>query len=189
MPSLYTDTLYDAFRRTVRRAVEEVEALDRRVFADAALAGLLQKIIDKYHLDVARLRKDKVTAVRRDTEDERPDGWGEWQKVQETLLDVTIPFSGDKESFLLRPSYTAMTRDAEIGESSLTLSVFDDAPANETVQSFIRAVSDNLELLRSEYEQMKPQLAQAVNEAAQRRKQRIEAETARDQTRSFKIVG
>ncbi len=189
MRNLYKYSLHGSFQENIRRAIGEVEGLDRQAFANSALAGNLQKITEKYGLEVAHIRKDNITAHRRDTEREGTDEWGDRRTFRQTWLDVTVPFSGDKESFLFSPSRTTIPAyDAEIGSSSLSISIRDDDGADNAVQAFIQILSDNLEVLRTEYDQMKPQLVQAVNQAAQRRKQQIDAETARDQTRSFKIV-
>ena len=189
MRNLYKYSLHGSFGENIRRAVEEIERLHRRAFADPALAGKLQDITEKFQLDVARIDRDNITAHRRDTEREGVDEWGQHRIFRQTWLDVTLPFSGDKESFSLSPSRATLPPiDAEISSSSLKFSVPDDDRADNAVRSFIQIVSDNLEVLRSEYEQLRPQLAQAVNQAAQRRKQGIDGETARDGTRSFKII-
>jgi hypothetical protein len=189
MRNLYKYSLHANLQENVRQAVEEVERMDRRVVADPAFAGKLQEIVKKHHLEVAHLHKDRITAHRKDTEREVMDEWGNRRKIKQTRLDVTLPFSGDKESFLLSPSRVTLPPiDAEIGASSLTINILDDDNADEAVRSFAQIVGDNLEVLRTEYDQLRPQLAQAVDQAAQRRKQQIDAEKSRDGTRSFKII-
>jgi hypothetical protein len=44
-----------AKEKTLRLAVRDVEALDRRVIADPGLAGQLEKIAAKYSFEVAKL--------------------------------------------------------------------------------------------------------------------------------------
>jgi hypothetical protein len=189
MRNLYKFSLYEKFQEAVRQAVQEVEMLDRRAFANPALAGDLQRIAEKYNLEVGHIHKENVKASRRHIEHESEDVWGDRRKFRQTWLDVEIPFSGNKEAFLLSPSFVSHPScDAEIGSSSLVISIPDDDRADNAVQSFIGTISNNLELLRTEYGQMKPQLIHAASRAAERRKQQIDAEAARDQTRSFKIV-
>lgn len=55
------------------------------------------------------------------------------------------------------------------------------------MQTFISQVSQNLDFLRTEYEQAKPQLDQALQQAAERRKAQIASEGERDKGFSFPV--
>jgi Skp family chaperone for outer membrane proteins len=57
-----------------------------------------------------------------------------------------------------------------------------------TIENFKKTIEGNLQTARSEYAQMKAQLDQAVSAAAERRRQEIAAEDARDKARSFRVI-
>jgi hypothetical protein len=189
MRNLYGGSLHSFFEERIQQAIEEVDRLDRRTFSDPALAGHLQKIAAKYSFEIAQIRKDDVSGRRKDAARSSTDAWGEQRTFKQTYMVVSIPFSGNKDSFLLSPSRATIPSHAvDIGSSALTINVPDDDGADAAVKTFVQIISDNLDVLRNDYDRIQPQLMEAVNSAGMRRKQKIDAETARDQTRSFKIV-
>jgi hypothetical protein len=172
----------------MQAAVNDVAKLGRNQFKDPSLGGVLQGIVDKYKIDVARL-EGEVTAKRRKEEKQRRDNWGDVRMVQMTWLDISIPFVGEAETLKIAPSSMTLLYDrATIGRSSVTLSVADDESADGKVANFRKHVEHNLEILRREYETAKPQLEQAVQQAATQRKAQIDAEDARDKGRSFRVT-
>ena len=78
-------------------------------------------------------------------------------------------------------------RKATIGSNELTITIPDDDNADATIDNFKKTIEGNLQTARSEYAQMKAQLDQAVSAAAERRRQEIAAEDARDKSRSFRV--
>jgi hypothetical protein len=64
----------------------------------------------------------------------------------------------------------------------------DDDRADAAVESFKKTVSANLQTLRAEYERVKPQLEQAIQQAATERKAQVDAEDARDKGRGFRVI-
>jgi Skp family chaperone for outer membrane proteins len=105
------------------------------------------------------------------------------------LYDVSIPFVGDPESFRIAPSRCGVPqRKATIGSNALTITIPDDDNADSTIDNFKKTIEGNLQTARSEYAQMKAQLDQTVSAAAERRRQEIVAEDARDKSRSFRVI-
>jgi hypothetical protein len=102
---------------------------------------------------------------------------------------VSIPFVGEADTFRYHPSrWTVPNNRVSIGSNALKVTVPDDENADRAIEQFKSFVDDNLNLLRAEYEQLKPQLEQAIQQAANRRKTQIDAENARDKTRSFRVT-
>lgn len=186
---LFQKSWHQVWTLMIREAVAEVDKLDRRAFSDPGLAGVIQKIEAKYTADIARFEGD-VTAKRRETEREGRDGWGDHRVFKQKWLDLTIPFEGEAESFRIGPSrFTIPQHHAVIGKNALTISLPDDANADQALKSFTSVVTDNLNILRSEYGQVKHQLKEAIDQAVARRQAQIKAEQELDSGRSFRVVG
>jgi hypothetical protein len=187
---LFQGFWHSAWTHAIQKAVEDVDGLDRKIFSDPALAGHLQRIAEKYSFDVARIKKEGIQATRRETARAGRDAWGDQRVFKQTWLDVTIPFTGEAESFKIAPSRSLIpSHGASIGRDALTLTIPDDERAQSEVDTFVSQVSQNLDGLRAEYEQSKPQLQQAINSAADRRKAQIDAERERDKKLSFPVRG
>jgi septal ring factor EnvC (AmiA/AmiB activator) len=69
----------------------------------------------------------------------------------------------------------------------LVIALLEDDSTERTVQTFVSQVSQNLDALRAEYEQAKPQLEQAIQQAAEQRTGQIAAEKERDKKLSFPV--
>lgn len=190
MRHLYHMPWYAVWQNALEKATKEVEGLDRRLFSDPSLSEHLQAITEKYTLNVAQLDKENVAGTPRESEREGADLWGDRQTYKDRWYDIRIPFAGDKESFEIMPSNcTIPSYDADVHKSELVVRIPDDNNTDNAVQSFIRVVEANLQTLQTEYERAKPQLEQTIQQAADRRKAQVEAESARDKSRSFKVVG
>lgn len=185
---LFQKSFYQVWQLQMQAAVADVQKLDRKVFKDPSLGGILQSISEKYKIEVAHLQGE-MSATRRTEERQRQDGWGDYRMMKTTWLDVGIPFAGEAETLRIGPSsMTLLDRRATIGRNTLTISVTDDDRAEAEVQNFKQMVEANLQTLRTEYERNRPQLEQAIQQAASQRKAQIEAEDARDKGRSFRVT-
>jgi hypothetical protein len=186
---LFEGSWHAAWTHMIQRAVGEVDHLDRRLFSDPALGGVLQSIVQKYSVEIARLNTDPKVITADPVEDERyVNDFGDRHVVKIRRLRVTIPFTGEAESLKIAPSRSTIpSHAAEIGQNSVTITIADDDNADREVRTFCDQVQGNLDTLRQEYERDKPQLAQAVSQAAERRKAQITAENERDSRRSFTV--
>jgi hypothetical protein len=63
----------------------------------------------------------------------------------------------------------------------------DDDKARRRIENFVAQMTNNLRLLRIEYEQLKPQLQTTINAAVARRMQEAEAEKQRDAKLGFPV--
>lgn len=184
----FQKSFHAVWQNALRLAAEDVQKLDRKLFNDPALGDHLRKIATKYDIEVARF-EGEMTAKRRTEEREAQDGWGDYCKIKTTWLDVSIPFIGEAETFRVGPSsMTLLYKRATIGRNAVTISVVDNEGAEGEVQEFKKMVEGNLQTLRTEYENVRPQLEQAIQQAAHHRKTQIDAEDARDKGRSFRIT-
>jgi hypothetical protein len=186
---LFSGSWHSSWNSMIRRAIEDVEKLDRNLFSDPALGGALQKIVEKYSVEVACLNTDpKAISAEPREEELHVDDYGDQRRIKIKRLDVTIPFTGEAQSLKIAPSRsTVPSHRADVGENSFTISIADDDNADREVKTFCDQVQGNLDVLRQEYERDKPQLEQAVSQASERRKAQIAEENARDGKRSFTV--
>jgi hypothetical protein len=185
---LFQKSFHAVWQQMLKQATQDVQKLDRKLFSDPALGGHLQRIATKYDVEVARF-EGEMTAKRRTEERQRQDGWGDYRMMKTTWLDVSIPFVGEAETFRIAPSsMTLLSNRATVGHGALTISVIDNERADGEVQDFKKTVEGNLHTLRTEYERVKPQLEQTIQQAATQRKAQIDAEDARDTGRSFRVT-
>ena len=91
MERLHQKSWYALWQHMLKEATDDVGKLDRRIFSDPALGGALQKIADKYSVEVATIQPG-TSASRRVVEKESNDGWGGRAQFKQTWLDVSIPF-------------------------------------------------------------------------------------------------
>jgi hypothetical protein len=188
MEVLFQKSFHGVWQQMLAAAAQDVQKLDSEVFNDPTFGGHLERIAAKYAVEVARF-EGEATANRRSEEKERDDGWGGRHRVKITWLDVSIPFVGEAETFRVAPSsWSTPNNQVAIGNNSLTISVMDDDRAETVVENFKKTVSGNLQTLRSEYERVKPELEQRIQQAASERKAQIDAQDARDKTRSFRVM-
>jgi len=186
---LFGSSWYAAWDNMKQRAVADVNELDRKLFSNPALGGALQEIVEKYSLEIARLNTDPKAITADAVEEARyADDYGDRHLVKIRRLRVTIPFAGEAESLKIAPSRSSIpSHRAEIGRNSLTITIPDDDNAEREVKSFCDHVQGNLDTLRQDYERDRPQLEQAVSQAAERRKAQIAEEDERDSKRGFTV--
>ena len=178
---------HNTWSNLIRQAIADVERLDRKLFSKPELGGELQKIVEKYSLEIAHLGDATAKAF----EDERVENdFEQLRSVKIRMLHVTIPFKGDEWSVKGALSGPAIPcRGAAVSANhSLTITIPDDHNAEREVMTYHGQVQGNLDVLRREYERDKPQLEQAVAQAAERRKEEIARENDLDSKRSFKVL-
>jgi hypothetical protein len=186
--ALFRAPFHPVWQQTIQKAVDEVDSLDRRLFSDPALAGRLHAITQRYSLEVARLEKEGIEGTAGQQQARINDGRDGSQAVLRGWLDIRIPFTGDAESFRICPSRSVIpSQAAEIRAQQLVITLPDDDSTERQVQTFVSQLHQNLDALRAEYEQAKPQLEQAVQQAADRRRAQILAEGERDKRLSFPV--
>jgi hypothetical protein len=187
---LFFQSWFAVWENLKQRAVADVNGLDRNLFGDPRLAGELQKIVEKYEINVARLSTDPAAVIADPIEDERVvNEYGMRRAVKIRQLRVLVPFTGDADTLKIMPSRSTMLSHAvELGQNSISFTIPDDANADREVSTLCQVVQGNLDVLRQEYQQARPQLERAVFEAAERRKGEIAAEGQRDAGhRSFTV--
>ncbi len=182
MERLFQHSLFAVFEERKSLAVQEVENLGLSVLRDPSLGGTLQKIAAKHAFDIARFQGE-ATAARRIEERDVSDGFGGHYRAKLPWYDVSIPFVGDADSFRIAPSRCSIpSRLARISQKELTISVLDDAGTDAAVENFKSIVNGNLQTLKFELQELKPQLEQAMQQTADRRRAELDAQKERDKS-------
>jgi hypothetical protein len=187
---LFSQSWFAVWENIKQRASAEVNGLDRSLFSDPRLGGELQKIVEKYEVNVARLNTDPAAIVADAIEENRVvDDCGMQRTVKIKRLRVSVAFTGDANTLKIQPSRSMTPSHAvELGQNSISFTIPDDQNADREVTTLCGVVQGNLDVLGQEYQQAKPQLEQAVSQAAERRKAEIAAEGQRDAGhRSFTV--
>jgi hypothetical protein len=187
MEILFQRPFYAVWQSQMQSAIQDVKKLGRNQFKDPSLAGVLQGIVEKYKIDIARLEGEPEG--KRRNEEQRVRDYGLTRTIQTSWLDISVPFVGEAETFRIGASSRLLIQEqVNIGRNALTIRVPDDDNAETRLAQFKKHVEHNLEILLREYETAKPQLEQAVQQAANQRKAQIEAEDTRDKGRSFRVT-
>jgi hypothetical protein len=141
----------------------------------------LQKIATKYDIEIARLNTEPKNVVAVPFEEQRA--------VQIKRLRVTVQFTGEPDTLKLMPSCFRMISSAvDVDQRSISFTIPDDERADREVADICETIQGNLDQLRQDYQQYKPQLEKTVSQAAERRKAEIAAEVQRDrQHRAFTV--
>jgi Skp family chaperone for outer membrane proteins len=137
--------------------------------------------------EIAQINKEGITATRKEMVGYSND-YGNRREVRSSVLEVSIPFVGSAQSFMIQPSSAVIPSNTlEIRGQSLVLTIPDDTNAEAAVQRLVAQLNQNLASLRKDYDQVKPQLEQEISAAAERRKQQVQAEQERDKKLSFPV--
>jgi hypothetical protein len=187
---LFFQSFFDVWENVKKRAIADVGNLDRGLFSDPALVGELQKIVQKYDIEIARLNTDPKAIVADPVEEDRvTNDYGTRRAVKIKRLRVTVPFAGQADTLTITPSRSTMMSNAvDVGQNSISFTIADDDRADGEVTDICKTIQGNLDQLRHDYQQYKPQLEKVVSQAAERRKAEIAAEGQRDtQHRAFTV--
>jgi len=137
----------------IAEAVAKVEAIDRKQMMTPDLAGRLEHIAAKYALDPALvIHLEKIEGVRRDVKRQVND-FGEVRMATVSVVDVSIPFSGDAQWFRFQPSHcTLIDTPVEIRGQNFVVTVNGDDPegGRNKISRLITMINGNLETLKSE---------------------------------------
>jgi hypothetical protein len=188
MSQLFARSWHDVHRTRIRMAVREVENLDRSIFSDPRLGGILESIVARQNVEVAMLVREGVRVEAR-TEKRDVSDYGRTISKSFKVLDVFIPIAGNPETLSIYPSsYTLISTPYELRGAAIILRVADTDGADDAIDAFINQVNGNLSVLRREVARFEGQVKEAVEQAAQKRKEEIEADDRRDQNRRFPVT-
>jgi hypothetical protein len=185
-PIFREKSFYDFHREQAADAARKVEKLPRSVLLGGTpdLTQRLNRIASDHNIAIATLGQPSGGKSRKET---RSGDYG-GDRIERPVIDVKIPYSGDRRSFDLSISGCHMiSAEYHIQDSNLVVTFPDDERLKDNVDDFVRRASENLDLLRAAVVQHEPALLRAVQSAAEQTKERIAAEQERDSKVKFKI--
>jgi hypothetical protein len=184
---LFAGSVYDLRQSALQQAIERTKKISPTELLAPSLAGTLDKIASEFTLAIAKLKPDEIKGTRRKRISRRND-YGQMIDVEISVIDVTIPFDGDPESFKFAPSHSNIIDDAvEIHAAGLQISLPDDDNLDKMVKRFVAMVQENLDGLSKELSGLKEQVRNQIEVVANSRVEQIKKENERDKGRSFPI--
>lgn len=177
---LFTRSWHDAHNLLTRQAIADVEKLEEKVLFSPELESSLQKIAEKYTLDVARLGTQAGTAkaVKFRTRNATVDA-----------LEVPIPFTGDGASLNISPSHSHIISvpAAEIKKDHLLVTVYEAGNPAREIEDVIKRGNENLDTLRAEVKRYGGEILKTITMTANQRRASIEERRKRDAALPFKV--
>lgn len=106
----------------------EIAGLDKNRILNSSIEDLCSYIVEKFSLETPTLRIDEAEVDQREGEITIHDGFRYGREgpftVIGTIVELSIPFSGDAALFKVRPdTFTSMTPYADLKSSSLVISI------------------------------------------------------------------
>ncbi len=109
----------------------EIDKIDSNRLLNSSVDDLCDYFEEKFRVDVPVLDEDQIVVDQRETEIDVSHDQMRWIRdrsrpfyIAATLVEVTIPFSGDRGAFTIRPTtYTSMPPRGEISKNTLILKV------------------------------------------------------------------
>jgi hypothetical protein len=184
---LFQEPISAFVEQKLREARNHAEQLTSQQLEGSDISARLETIAT-FEFKVASLRSDQRKGKRR-TEKQRRMDYGREIIVDVDIIDVTIPFDGWPKSFHLAPSSCRIIETPAVinNDSIIQISFVDDQNLEQNIESFVQAVTQNLNTLRAELQRIRPQMLQAAQLVANQRLQQMRERKARDKTRSFPI--
>ena len=171
-----------------RRLQSEIDAVDGNRLLNTSVDDLCDFFEEKFRIDIPELHEDQIVADHRETridvsQDPTRDIIDRSLSfyIEGTLIEVTIPFSGDSGVFKVRPTrYTIAPPRGEIRGSELVIKVQGTNLKQQQVKEEIdRAIGETkkyLDWLRGDARGLDKQLRQLANERINWRRQKLLAD-------------
>jgi hypothetical protein len=168
-------------------AIQIVNAQPLTELSNPALAGSLEKLWTTKRPSIPRLFVDRKTGARRQTK-RRINDYGREVEVEQTVLDVSIPYEGDGNFFYVRPSTCNIIDEPFIVDGDHLTCTMAFEPAQEAhLAKLLERLEQNLARLRSEEEAFSRTAVARLNEIAALRRVKLEQEEKTASSFSFPI--
>lgn len=177
---IFTVPLFAEIQERTAKAIHQVAALPPGVMRNPAMAGEVEKIIEQFGVEIPELRPEQKSGKRRV---ERSNGY------ERTLIDVTIPTTGDAQALRLQPSNSPIFQiPISLTRNGIVVTLADNDGLEREIDDFVARVQPAIALLKHEATLYLPSLRQAVERAAQERLVALRDQDERDKKRKFPIA-
>lgn len=167
---------------------EEINGLDRNRILNASIEDLCGYIEEKFRLQTPILHEEQAVADQNEGTVEVYDTWRYARDREDgpllltgTIVDLTVPFTGDPELFRVRPStYTTVLPIAEVRGSTLVFKVsgrdMNPEQVKNELNSQIKTVNEYLGWLRSSTDPFNAGIRDLARTLIERRRQKLLAD-------------
>jgi hypothetical protein len=167
-------------------AVKAAEALPESVLLSPPPGGVLEDIVAAHQFAVATINASGIRKTRNEVQSRSLSA--PRQTIPTPVFRCTIPFTGDAESFYLRPTQRHMYQaDFTAAGEAGVLTVRDDDDSDAKIDEFLASANKNLGYLREDAKGLRSVISAAVQEVVTRRTDEIKARDARDAKSKYKM--
>lgn len=133
--------------------------------------------IEKFEIEVPELLVDQLTVDQRETSFEKED-YGRIIRVQGTLIEVEVPFSGEGDAFKIQPTtYSLNPPRASVRGQMLSFGIegngLDAEEVRKRIDANLAQINENLERLRSSAIGLNAQLRTSALERIEQRRTKL----------------
>ena len=178
---LFSKTKWAAFAQRKREQLEaEIDGWDGNQLLNRSVDDLCRYFPDKYRINIPVLDREKISLVP-PRETQINDSSDSYHAV--TILEFTVPFTGDSEAFSIRPttvSLDSLLPCATAGYQNLTLLIIGDNLKADEVHQRINHMLDNIDraltTLREDAKTLKRQLESRARLRIEQRREKLLAD-------------
>ena len=186
---LFCGTDWFSVEEGQKRALQsEIDAIDGNRLLNTSIDDLCDFFEEKFRIDVPELHEDQIVADQSETQiDVSKDPMRFIRDrsrpfhVAGTLIEVTVPFSGESEAFTIQPTtYTAAPPRGEIRGSALVIKVqgtdLESQQVKGEIGRTIGEITKHLDCLRGNARGLNEQIRRLANERINWRRQKLLAD-------------
>ena len=174
---LFCGTDWFSVEESQRRTLQsEIDDIDGNRLLNTSVDDLCAYFEDKFRIDIPELHEDQIVADQQETQIDVSQDPMRFIRdrsrpfhVAGTLIEVTVPFSGESEAFAIQPTtYTTAPPRGEIRDSALVIKVqgadLDSQQVRAEIDRTIGAIKQYLDWLRGSARGFNEQVRRLANE-------------------------
>ena len=171
-----------------RTLLSEIDAIDGNRLLNTSVDDLCDFFEEKFRIDIPELHEDQIVADQRETQIDVSQDPMRFIRdrsrpfhVAGTLIEVTVPFSGESEAFTIQPTtYTTASPRGEIRGSALVIKVqgtdLEPQQVKGEIGRTIGEITKHLDCLRGNARGLNEQIRRLANERINWRRQKLLAD-------------
>ena len=168
-----------------RKLQSEIDAIDGNRLLNTSVDDLCAYFEDKFRIDVPKLHEDQIVADQQEVQIDVSQDPMRFIRdtsrpfyVAGTLVEVTVPFSGESDAFRIQPTTYTMTRlRGEIRDRTLVIKVqgtdLEPQRVRAKIDRTIGEIKQHLDCLRGNARGLNEQIRRLANERVTWRRQKL----------------
>jgi hypothetical protein len=163
------------------KMLDEIRNLPEHQVLNTSIDDLCDYLLKKYRIDVPVLDEPGIHVDSHDTQVDRADMFGDRYIASGTQIDVVVPFTGDGESFAIRPTTASLNPpravvSGEILQMSITGVDLNADQVRGQIQSALTEIQTHLDCLRSNAAALNNELKPLARTQVEQRRQKFLAD-------------